>query len=130
MVCAEAPIFNATLFRDQIQMASPEDVRRIALSFGGVIDESAPDRLAFAVSGKRGFAWTWLERVHPNKPRVPRLDVLAVRCPLGRKEILLEAASDIYFEDAHYAGYPAILVRLEVIPDDELIALMKDAWRF
>ena len=113
----------------QIQMANVEDVRRIALSFDGVLDESAPDRLAFTVAGKKGFAWTWLERVHPKKPRAPRLEVLAVRCPLGRKEILLEAAPDIYFEDAHYTGYPAILVRLDVIPDDELIALMKDAWR-
>ena len=129
MVCALARIFNATLLEDQIQMAGPEDVRRIALSFDGVVDESAPDRLAFSVPGKQGFAWTWLERVHPKKPRVPRLEVLAVRCPLGRKEILLEAASDIYFEDAHYAGFPAILVRLDAIPDDELIALMKDAWR-
>ena len=110
-------------------MASPEDVRRIALSFDGVIDESAPDRLAFAARGKKGFAWTWLERVHPKKPRSPRLEVLVVRCPLGRKELLLEVAPDIYFEDAHYAGYPAILVRLALIPDDELIALMKDAWR-
>jgi hypothetical protein len=129
MVCAVSPNFNATHLSGQIQMAGPEDVRRIALSFNGAIDESASDRLAFAVSGKKGFAWTWLERVHPNKPRVPRLEVLAVRCPLGRKEILLEAAADIYFEDEHYTGYPAILVRLGVIPDDELIALMKDAWR-
>jgi hypothetical protein len=110
-------------------MATPEDVRRIALSFNDVVDESLPDRLAFAVPGKTGFAWTWLERVDPKKPRLSRLDVLAVRCPIGRKEILLEAAADIYFEDAHYTGYPAVLVRLDVIPEDELNALMKDAWR-
>ena len=110
-------------------MATPEDVRRLALSLEGVVDESAPDRLAFAVQGRKGFAWTWLERVTPKGARAPRLDVLAVRCPLGRKEILLEAAPDIYFEDAHYAGYPAVLVRLGVIPDDELAALLKEAWR-
>lgn len=110
-------------------MATPEDVRCIALSLEGVVDDSRSDRLAFAVAGKPGFAWSWLERVKPKAPRVPRLDVLAVRCPIGRKEILLEAAPDIYFEDAHYAGYPAILVRLGVIPDDELVALLKAAWR-
>ena len=110
-------------------MATPEDVRRIALSFDGVVDGSDAHRLAFAVPGKKGFAWTWLERTSPKAARAPRLNVLAVRCPLGRKEVLLEAAAEIYFEDAHYSGYPAVLVRLDVIPDEELAALLKDAWR-
>ena len=111
-------------------MIDPEQVRSIALSLEGTVDESKPDRLAFTrAAQKRGYAWTWLERVHPKKPRVPRLEVLAVRCPIGRKEILLEAAADIYFDDDHYRGYPAILVRLGAIPEDELIALLKDAWR-
>jgi hypothetical protein len=58
-----------------------------------------------------------------------RPEILAVRCPIGRKEILLEAATDLYFDDDHYRGFPAILVRLDAIPEDELIALLKDAWR-
>jgi len=111
-------------------MIDPEQVRRIALALEGTVDESKPDRLAFVKAGqKSGYAWTWLERVHPKKPRVPRLTVLAVRCPIGRKDILLEAAADLYFDDDHYRGYPAILVRLDVIPEDELVALLKDAWR-
>jgi len=110
-------------------MIDPEQVRRIALSLEGTVDESKPNRLAFSRGGKPGYAWTWLERVQPNKPRVPRLEVLAVRCPIGRKDILLEAAADIYFDDDHYRGYPAILVRLDAIPEDELVALLKDAWR-
>ena len=111
-------------------MIDPEQVRHIALALEGTVDESKPDRLSFSKAGQtKGYAWTWLERVHPKKPRVPRLEVLAVRCPLGRKEILLEVAPDLYFDDDHYRGYPAILVRLDVIPEDELVALLKDAWR-
>ena len=111
-------------------MIDPEQVRRIALSLEGTVDGSRPDRLAFSKAGQaKAYAWTWLERVQPKKPRVPRLRVLAVRCPIGRKDILLEAAADLYFDDDHYRGYPAILVRLDVIPEDELTALIKDAWR-
>jgi hypothetical protein len=110
-------------------MITPDQVRRVALSFGDTVDESKDDRLAFSRPGKPGFAWTYLERVHPRKPRVPRLDVLAVRCPVVRKELLIEAVSDVYFDDDHYRGYPAILVRLDAIAEDDLTALLKDAWR-
>jgi len=110
-------------------MITPDQVRRIALSFDDTVDDSKGDALAFSSPGKKQFAWTFLERVHPKKARVPRPDVLAVRCPIGRKEILLEVAPDLYFDDDHYRGYPAILVRLEVIAEDELTALLKDAWR-
>ena len=111
-------------------MIDPEQVRRIALALEGTLDQSKPDRLAFSKAGqKASYAWTWLERARPRKPRVPRLEVLAVRCPIGRKEILLEVAPDLYFDDDHYRGYPAILVRLDAISEDELVALLKDAWR-
>jgi len=110
-------------------MITPDQVRRIVSGFGDLVDDSKDDRLAFSRPGKTGYAWTYLERVHPKKPRVPRLDILAVRCPIGRKEILLEAAPDIFFDDAHYLGFPAILVRLDVIPEDELAALLREAWR-
>ncbi len=111
-------------------MIDPEQVRRIALALEGTLDQSKPDRLAFSKAGRKAsYAWTWLEHAHPRKPRVPRLEVLAVRCPIGRKEILLAVAPDLYFDDDHYRGYPAILVRLDAIPEDELVALLKDAWR-
>jgi hypothetical protein len=65
-------------------MADQKDVRRIALSLPEV--REAENRFAFTVenNGKqKGFAWVWLERVEPKKPRVP-----------------------------HYNGFPAVLVRL------------------
>ena len=103
-------------------------VRRLALEPLGAIDASDERRLAFEVGGK-GFAWSFMERTAPRRPRQPRLDVLAVRCPIERKEMLIEAAPDRFFDDDHYRGYPAVLVRLAAIDEDELRALLEDAWR-
>jgi hypothetical protein len=105
-----------------------ERVRRLALALPLARDESTEARLAFTVAGK-GFAWTWNERVHPKKPRVPRLDVLAIRCELPRKELLIEAAPQIFFDEPHYRGFPAVLTRLGVIDEAELAALLQAAWR-
>ncbi|HEX7136302.1 MAG TPA: hypothetical protein VF219_00575, partial [Vicinamibacterales bacterium] len=61
-------------------MATLADVRRIALKLPG--SEKARDRFSFSVTSKgklKQFAWVWMERVDPNKPRVPNPAVLAVR---------------------------------------------------
>jgi len=61
-------------------MADQGDVRRIALSLPETTEEE--DRFAFAVRSRakpKPIAWVWLERLEPRKPRVPRLDVIAIR---------------------------------------------------
>jgi hypothetical protein len=102
----------------------PDDVRRLVAAIAGATDVSEQDRLEFQAGGK-GFAWTWLVREAPRRPRVPRPDVLAVRCPIERKEMLIEAAPAIYFDDPHYQGYPAVLVRLDAIDEAELTGLLQ-----
>lgn len=54
---------------------------------------------------------------------------LVVMCPLIQKDLLLEVSPAIYFETDHYRGYPAVLVRLDVIEDEELRLRLSDAWR-
>ena len=103
-------------------------LRRLALALPEAEDGSDEGKLAFSVHGK-GFAWTWLVRTAPRKPRRPRLDVLAVRCPIEKKEMLIAAAPDRFFDEDHYRGYPAVLVRLEAIGEAELSTLLGDAWR-
>lgn len=103
-------------------------LRRLALTLPEAEDGSEGDRLVFAVRGK-GFAWTYMERVEPKAPRRLRLDVLAVRCPRETKDMLLEAAPERFFDDDHYRGYPAVLVRLAAIDDDEMLGLLKGGWR-
>ena len=101
-------------------------VRRIAAALPGAHDGSSAERLVFDVGGK-GFAWSRLVRTDPKKPRVPSLEALAVRCPIERKEMLIEAAPDIYFDDDHYRGYEAVLVRLAAVGEEELAALLAAA---
>jgi len=104
-------------------MIDQAHVRRLALALPETADDSKPGQLAFSVGGK-GFAWSFMERTAPKKPRVPRLDILAVRCEIERKEMLIETAPQTYFDDDHYRGFPAVLVRLTAIEADELAALL------
>jgi hypothetical protein len=109
-------------------VVTPAEVRRMVAAIEGAVDTSDEQRLAFTAPGSdKGFAWSFNERVHPKKPRVPRLDILAVRCPMVRKELLIEAAPDRFFDDVHYRGYPAVLVRLEAVDSDELAGLLAEA---
>lgn len=61
--------------------------------------------------------------------RVKDPDTLVVMCALEQKELLLAAAPHIYFETDHYKGWPAILVRMAAIGDDELAHRLEQAWR-
>jgi hypothetical protein len=106
-------------------VSTAEDVSRIALS----LPEAKLERSGFHVRGK-GFAWTYMERTGPGKPRIPRPDVLAVRVSgEGEKQLLLASDPSKFFTTDHYNGYPAILVRLPAIDPDELTELITDAWR-
>jgi hypothetical protein len=52
--------------------------------------------------------------------RVKEADTFVFRCALEEKEVLMEAAPNIYFETAHYKGWPAVLVRASTVSDAEL----------
>jgi hypothetical protein len=78
----------------------------------------------------RGFAWVWMERVHPKKARVANPGVLAVRAAdLDAKEILLMADERKFFTEPHHDGFPAVLVRLKEIGIAELRCLLTEAWK-
>ena len=112
-------------------MATRSDVRRIALSLPETVE--AEGHFAFSVRNKKklkGFAWVWMERVVPKKPRVANPAVLAVRVAnLGQKDALLAAEPRKFFTEPHYNGFPAILVRLSEVKVGELRTLLEDAWR-
>ena len=60
--------------------------------------------------------------------RVKDPDTVVVMVALDEKEMLLQAAPDLYFETPHYHGWPAMLVRIRAISDDELAHRLKTAW--
>jgi hypothetical protein len=112
-------------------MADQDDVRRVALALPDTTE--ADGHFAFSVRGKgkqKGFVWAWNERVEPEKPRVPRSDVVAIRViDAVDKEALLASDEEKFFTEPHYNGFPAVLVRLPLIEIEELEELIFDAWR-
>jgi hypothetical protein len=109
-------------------MPDAETVRRLAMALPEVRDASSGPHLLFEIEG-RGFVWTWSERVHPKRRRAPRPEVLAIRCELPRKDLLIEAAPEVFFDEDHYRGFPAVLTRLAAVEEAELAALIEAAWR-
>ena len=112
-------------------MATRAQVRRIALSLPNT--EEAEDRFAFSVRVKgklKGFAWVWMERIDPKKPRVANPGVLAVRVAnVGEKDTLISVEPTKFFTESHYNGFPAVLVRLAAVKVPELRILLEAAWR-
>ena len=106
-------------------MAIFDDALRLARS----LPETSTDEYGASVVGK-GFAWVWQERVDPKKSRVPNFEVIAVRTANQvEKQELIDAAPEKFFTEPHYNGFPAILVRLAAIDDDELLEVLTDGWR-
>jgi hypothetical protein len=112
-------------------MATQADVRRIALALPET--EETKGHFAFSVRNKgklKGFAWVWMERIEPKKPRVPNPAVLAVRvASLVEKDLLIQAMPKKFFTEPHYNGFPAVLVRLADVRVPELRTLLEEAWR-
>jgi hypothetical protein len=61
---------------------------------------------------------------------VKEAGILVLHCPLDMKELLMEAAPDIYYQTDHFKGWPGLLIRLDVISEEELGLRLEDAWRF
>ncbi|MDX6562435.1 MAG: hypothetical protein QOD65_2249 [Gaiellales bacterium] len=104
------------------------DVHRIALSLPHATQDGP--KIRYLVDGGKAFAWTWKKRVEEKRARVEQLDVFGVRVSgEEEKQALIAADPAKFFTEPHYDGYPAVLVRLDAIEDDELAELLTDAWR-
>jgi hypothetical protein len=112
-------------------MATRADVRRIALSLPKAVE--AKDHFAFSVPNKgklKGFVWVWMERVIQKKPRVANPGVIAVRVAnVGQRNAMLAADPAKFFTEPHYAGFPAVLVRLDAVTVADLKVLLAEGWR-
>jgi hypothetical protein len=117
-------------------MASVDDVREIALALPGV-DEVTNGHTAEAAwrlkSGQiawlRGPSGTDLRQLEELGREWPAGEVLGVRMgSLEEKDALLAAEPDVLFTIPHFDGYPAVLVRLDLIARDRLVEVITDAW--
>jgi hypothetical protein len=108
------------------------DIRVIASKLEGTEIGAEPQfSLSVLNKGKlRGFAWSWMERVEPKKPKIPNPGVIAIIVPnLEVKEMLTSHFADYFVDDPHYNGYPAILVRLEKISHELLEEWIVEGWK-
>jgi hypothetical protein len=60
--------------------------------------------------------------------RIKDAETLVLACPIEMKELLIQAAPEIYYETDHYRGWPAVLIRLSAISDEELGLRIEAAW--
>jgi hypothetical protein len=110
-------------------MADFKDAQRIALTLPKTTAEGTHIGVQRGAKVK-GMAWLWNERIDPKKPRVPNPAVLAVRVASNEeKDELIAADPEKFFTEPHYAGFPAVLVRLAAVDETELRELLIDAWR-
>ena len=110
-----------------------EDAAEIALALPDVTEGKRWGNRTWFVGGK-GFAW---ERPL-SKADVKRLGsrpapegpVLAVRVAnLDEKEVLMMDPPAGFFDIEHFSGYPAVLIKLDVVKRNVLKAAIKEAWR-
>ncbi len=96
-----------------------EQVCALALRYPGVEAGESHKTPAIKVKGR------FLARL-----RTEAEGALAIRCDFVDRQILLQAAPEVFFITDHYRDYPAILVRLDRIGKAELASVIERAWRF
>src|SRR3954471_20656552 len=108
-----------------------DDVRQIALGLPEAEERLSRDLRQWRVKEKL-FVWerplrrSDLEALGDAAPDGP---ILGVRVEhLGAKEALLADESGVFFTTPHFNGYPAVLVRLDMLGVEELEELTVDAW--
>lgn len=111
-------------------MADWETVRRIALALPEVTEE-AGRTIGWRVR-KKLIAWerplrkSDLEALGDDAPEGP---ILGVRvADEGDKHALIGDDPEVFFTTPHFDGWPAVLVRLDVIDDDVLEEVITEAW--
>ncbi|MET0787745.1 MAG: MmcQ/YjbR family DNA-binding protein [Cellulomonas sp.] len=109
-------------------MATWDDVRREVADLPETSEGQGP---GWGVHGKP-LAWDRPLRAKDREAlgsSAPEGPVLCARVPgLQAKDELIARLPDVYFTTPHFRGYPAILVRLDVIDVPELRDLLTEAW--
>jgi hypothetical protein len=112
-------------------MATWEDVRRIALALPETMEESSREVIEWRFRNKI-FVWERPLRradIEALGTAAPTGPILGVRvADVGVKEALVADDPAVYFTTPHFKGYPAVLVRLDMITVRELEEIALEAW--
>ena len=116
-------------------MATWADVRRLVAALPDTDEHASYGRHPSWRVHQRGFVGERPLRAADRAALGPAAPdeaepVLGVRvADEGVKAALIADEPDVFFTTPHFDGYPAVLVRLERLPLDELAELIEDAWR-
>jgi hypothetical protein len=112
-------------------VATWDDVQRLALALPESSERISRELRQWVVKDKL-FVWERplrradLEALGDDAPDGP---ILGMRVEhLGAKEALLADHSGVFFTTPHFNGYPAVLVRLDLIGLDDLDEVITEAW--
>jgi hypothetical protein len=92
-------------------------VRRLALAFPGVEEGLSYGTPGFRVRGK------FLARLWEDG------ETLVIKCGDDERDFRLQADPEAFFVTDHYRGYPTVLVRLARVREEDLHAVLEEAWR-
>jgi hypothetical protein len=93
-----------------------EDVRRIALTFPGVVEGTSFGTPAFRVGKK------FLARLREDGD-------LVLKVGENETEFLIEAEPETYYITDHYSGWRSVLIRLSKISVTAFEHVFEQAWR-
>jgi len=112
-------------------MAGWEDVSRIALALPEASERLRRDVRQWWVREKM-FVWERPLRrgeVEELGDRAPDGPILGARVEhVWAKEVLIADDPRVFFTTSHFAGYPAVLVRLDRISERGLEEVVTEAW--
>jgi hypothetical protein len=92
-------------------------VQRILSAFPGVEEGPSYGTPGFRVRGK------FLARLWEDG------ETLVVHCGYDERDFRMKAEPATFFVTDHYRGYPTVLVRLGRVSEDDLRAVLEEAWR-
>ena len=109
------------------------DAAEIALGLPNVTEGKRWGNRTWFVAGK-AFAWerplSKADRRRLGDEPAPQGPLLAVRVAnLEEKEVLMLDPPDGVFDIAHFSGYPAVLIKLDVGKPSIVKAAIEEAWR-
>ncbi|WP_028062192.1 MmcQ/YjbR family DNA-binding protein [Solirubrobacter soli] len=95
-----------------------KDVVEIGARFPGVVEGTSYGTPSLKVRDK------FMCRMRTNP------DALVMRViDMADRDALLKGEPDTFFVTPHYANYPVVLVRLDMVAAEMLAELVEDAWR-